>query len=212
MRIVIASSLTLLAGIHAAPLAAQGVPAEAARLCADAKQSPDARVEACTRAIESGLYKDRGLSALYTNRAAIHRRAGSFDRAEEDIAAALRHNPANDIAHTVRGNINFNLRRFDESILDYDRAIKINPQRWDAYIGRALAHYESGNYQLAVNDWTRLLAKQPSANGYTDRANAHYMLGQYEQAVQDYDRALRLEPTHADAGKYRAEALKMLGR
>ena len=212
MRTVSIALTGLLALAVVAPAAAQAPLSEAVRRCADSAESPDMRSDGCTRAIDSGQYSGRTLSALYANRAAIHRRAGELERAEEDVAYALAHNPANDIALTVRGNIYSNRRNFEQAIADYDQAIKINALRWDAYTGRALANYAIGNYDLAIRDWTRLIAKAPSANSYTDRANAHFMLGQFDRALADYDQALKLDRNHPDAAKYRAETLKKLGR
>lgn len=135
-----------------------------------------------------------------------------MERAEEDITEALHHNPANDVALTIRGNVHSNLQLFEQAIVDYSQAIKVNPGRWEAYTGRALAQYASGNYDLAIQDWNKVIGRSPNANAFTDRANAFYMLGQYDRALQDYDRALKIDPSHADAQKYRAETLKKLGR
>ena len=49
-------------------------------------------------------------------------------------------------------------------------------------------------------------------DAYNEMGYAYRKLGKYDRALEAYDRALDLEPTHARAIEYRAEAYLQLGR
>ena len=52
-----------------------------------------------------------------------------------------------------RGNINAQLLRYNEAIIDYSKAIKIEPNNIDLYIFRAIAYELSHQDKLAFNDY-----------------------------------------------------------
>ena len=52
-----------------------------------------------------------------------------------------------------RGNINAHLLRYNEAIIDYSKAIRIEPNNIDLYIFRAIAYELSHQDKLAFNDY-----------------------------------------------------------
>src|SRR5437868_620968 len=56
------------------------------------KESGDVAIAACSRAIASGQYKDRGLATLYYNRGTNYMYKGQHDRAIQDYDQTIRLN------------------------------------------------------------------------------------------------------------------------
>ena len=52
--------------------------------------------------------------------------------------------------------IGFELRqegRFDESVAEFDEAIRLDPQHAGAYMGRGFSHADLGQFQRAIQDY-----------------------------------------------------------
>ena len=60
---------------------------------------------------------------------------------------------------------------------------------------RAAAHYRSGDYPSALNQYL----VDPSSTGKYNQGNSYARLGEYETAIGAYDEVLATDPNHADA-------------
>ncbi len=72
------------------------------------------------------------------------------------------------------------------------------------YCYMGLEAHEAGNYELAINDYTRCidlgdLTVDNLAAAYFNRGNAYYDIGDFNQAIRDYDDVIRLDLSGADA-------------
>ena len=78
--------------------------------------------------------------------------------------------------------------------------INNNPDDIDAYIERGLAYYDSGQYDLAIRDFSRVLsinAYNPDALYY--RGLTYGKIQQYSKAIYDFETLLTADPFSADA-------------
>lgn len=92
-------------------------------------------------------------SKIYLNRALAYLGYGDADKAIEDCNAVLALSTVkNDEAYIYRGIAQHRKKNFEEAIVDYDRAIKINPGNGNAYINRSDTWYAKGNLQQAWDD------------------------------------------------------------
>jgi tetratricopeptide (TPR) repeat protein len=88
-----------------------------------------------------------------------------------------------------------------------------NADSWLAYTNRARAYQESGQWQLAIADFTRALELKPDmADVYTNRGAAYQQLGQLDQAIRDSTRAIELDPELATAHANRGMAYQAAGQ
>jgi len=72
-----------------------------------------------------------------------------------------------------RGKIFYYLKRFNEAILDFSRAIELEPQKTKYYEKRAAVYYELKKYDKIVSDYTSLLKLEPqNIVYYAKRAKA----------------------------------------
>lgn len=82
---------------------------------------------------------------------------------------------------------------------------------------QGLRAYAQGNYERAVEDFSRALtapglSRKAGANAFVNRGAAFIKLQRYQNAVDDYTRALELKPGSAQALTGRAVAYMRLGK
>ncbi|NJR21813.1 MAG: serine protease [Richelia sp. CSU_2_1] len=98
------------------------------------------------------------------------------------------------------------------AIADFDRAIALNPNYFEAYNDRGWARYELGDKQGAIADYDRTLKINPNfALAYNNRGIARSDLGDKQGAIADYEQALKINPNYADAYNNRGWARYELG-
>ena len=140
--------LVLLFGVAALFMVADPVlvlPALAGDADACVKGTGDEKIAACTRSINSGLWKGPNLAWAYTNRGIAYRAKGRPDRAIADYDQAIRLNPNFAMAFYNRGIAYYFQKDFDRAIADYDHAIQFNANNVHAYNNRALAKRAKGD-------------------------------------------------------------------
>jgi tetratricopeptide (TPR) repeat protein len=92
-----------------------------------------------------------------------------------------------------RGNELGHLRRYDEAIADFDKAIAISHPFDFMYGNRATAYYSLGKYQAALRDYDRAIALNPnSPNFYNGRALTYRALGNSAAAQEDFTKSCAL--------------------
>jgi tetratricopeptide (TPR) repeat protein len=82
----------------------------------------------------------------------------------------------------------------------YSRAIEVDPQYDQAYFSRAFMYQTLNKYDMAIQDWTKLVGRWEYPNRATAlsfRADCYFAIGKYEAAIQDYNKAIELKPQSA---------------
>jgi len=93
------------------------------------------------------------------------------------------------------GASNLNTGKTEEALADFNRAIKIDPQKAAGYLGRANTLNILGQYEKAIADYNIALEiKSDLANAYVNRGSAYSHLGEIEKAIADYEKGLSLDP------------------
>ena len=95
--------------------------------------------------------------------------------------------------YTNRGNKLFQLRRYDEAIADFSKAIAVFPTDELVYGNRGMSYYYLGKYQDAIEDFNRALAIKPdNRRYYYDRSLAYRALGNIPAADEDVRKSCSL--------------------
>jgi tetratricopeptide (TPR) repeat protein len=180
-------------------------PATDADTCINA--SGDAAIAACTRAIDSGKFKESDRAAHYAMRGFELSKKGQHDRAIADYEQAIRFDPGLVWAHAWRGDSYRAKSEFDRAIADYDQAIRINPKLAVAYSKRGNAYRAKGALDRAIADYDQAIKLGPAtAIAYTGRGDAYRAKGGNDRAIAEYDQAILLDRRFALAYNGRASA------
>jgi tetratricopeptide (TPR) repeat protein len=169
------------------------------------------------------------------NRGLAYQVRGDLDEAIKDFTKAIEFDPRLAVAYLhrgmayesyVRARCAVGSRRVGESpppcvlsekydriLLEYSKAIELDPTNALAYYGRGLGYWKIGDYNRAIADTTKAIELDPKgAQNYNGRGLAYHMKGAYELAISDYSKAIELDPTSGTAYVNRGEAWEDSGR
>jgi tetratricopeptide (TPR) repeat protein len=91
--------------------------------------------------------------------------------------------------------------------------VKSSSHKHELIAIRAKAYYESGSYNMAVNDYSvAIKIFRKNKFYFFERAINYDKLQDYKESSDDYTMALKLDPYYFEAYSLRAEALRKLGR
>ena len=87
------------------------------------------------------------------------------------------------------------MKRLDEALPVYNRAIELDPQHVEGYDYRAVVFQLMGDNDRAIADYTMAIRIDPTyAAAYYRRGYLEQILGQLEKARADYNASLALPP------------------
>jgi tetratricopeptide (TPR) repeat protein len=182
------------------------------------KETAAATIAACTRAIQSGDYRDQELSTLYHTRGYSWSRtsyADRVDRAFKDYTEAIRIDPKAVSSLLNRSQIYNQRHDYDRAIADVDQAFEGGLSNYGKRVGygeRGDAYQAKGDNDRAIADYTDSLQLDANNTGaLTARGYAYLVKGDLDRAIADYDRVIALDPGYALAYYNRSVAYREKG-
>ena len=140
---------------------------------------------------------DRGRKALSE---------GNLEDALAMAQIALDIEPREALFHGLRGDIRYIQKKYNDALINYDRAVARNPQFFHFYLQRGLTKEKLDDPQGAKNDLETSLTMLPTAS-------AHKALGDIAQAGGDYQTAkMHYQKAAAAGGETGKQALGSLVR
>jgi tetratricopeptide (TPR) repeat protein len=148
----------------------------------------------------------------YNNRAGAYAALGDYEHAIRDYIRAAEENPELLRANFEKG---FRIVTFDKrdssgisrwaseedtarKIKLYDEGIRRNPKHpklYLAYVSRGNSYGERGDYDSAIQDYSKALALNPKLSiAYFNRAYTYAHLKKYREAITDLDETIKLNP------------------
>ena len=89
---------------------------------------------------------------------------------------------------------------FNSAIINFTKAIKLDPKYTNAYLNRGSTYNELKKYPEAIADFTKAIELDPKyVFAYNGRGAAYSALEKYPEATADYTKAIELDPKYADA-------------
>lgn len=146
------------------------------------------------------------LARQYTEQGFAYLFQQHFDEAKECFSRAIQSDPDSVIAYVGRGGLyGTYLQKYEDAILDYNQAIRLDPNNAKIYLERGLCRYRLQHYEDALVDQTHAIRLDPTLEpAYYNRGLIYYCLGKYEEAIIDYSKAIDLNPddslNYADRG------------
>ncbi len=106
--------------------------------------------------------------------------------------------------YTYLGTTYHKAKEFEKSIELFDEALNINPDYWEALVGKGMALYELNDFKQAAQYFTKGLEKTPeNLDLLALRGESFMRMESYKQAIPDFNKHLSLQP---DAGIYNLRA------
>jgi Tfp pilus assembly protein PilF len=159
------------------------------------KESGDAAIDACSRAIQSKRYAGHVLARQYLSRGVERRAKEDYESALADFAEAAKIDKKYADAFYNRCAV-YNFRKeYDSAITECGQAIKLGPSA-DATVAGGSEHLGKDN---ALSDY------------YAERGFAYFRKDDYVHALVDLDNAVRLNPNNGRALKTRGMTYEAKG-
>lgn len=155
------------------------------RACIYPGPDVSAELAACDRQIASGRYRGNDRAVVYRNRGIKFMNRWSRNAAASDVALAL---------------------------IDFTRAIEINPRYADAYVSRGKTYVAKNDPDLAVSDYSEALRIDPrNALAFNSRGDLYRIKGDNDRAIADFSDAIRLDPKNSFAYRNRGYLYEVKG-
>ncbi len=105
-------------------------------------------------------------------------------------------------AFNARGVVYFELKDLTNALLDYDKAIELNPDPYRPFYNRALLKMAQGNADGSLKDFAEAIKRQSdNAEIYVSRGQLLAALNQTDAALLDFREAIKYD-THNAAAWY----------
>jgi lipoprotein NlpI len=182
---------------------------EIARMRAACVESevPQARIDACTKLVDTRLLQGRELAQALYQRGTGHAAKGQYTEAVRDFTQALKFAPDASDALYNRGGAYSKLGRWDEALADFDALLELVPNDPNTYYARAWVHAQRGADKAAIADLDKVLEVAPGdQEALLDRGGMNIRAGRYDAAIRDFGALLKLDPQAAAAAYNRGRA------
>ena len=116
-------------------------------------------------------------------------------------------------AYLNRGVTLESLKRFDEAIQDFDRAISLNPTNAEAYSNLGITENHLKHYDNALAKYDEAISIDPKcAEAYSNRGITLGELKKYDEALINFDQAIALNPDIPEAYWNKSTLLLLQGK
>lgn len=115
------------------------------------------------------------------------------------------------IEYLTRGSEKEELEDYHGAIVEYNKALGLEPQNALVFHNIGLAKYSLQDYEGAIADFGKSIEIEPNASSYFNRGLAKYELQNYKGAIADYDKSISLAP-HSTTYLNRANSKIKLGQ
>lgn len=103
----------------------------------------------------------------------------------------------------------YKLKRYDEAILHYEKAIETEPNNPLAYFNKGNALYSLKRYAEAIQCYDKVIQLDPNySEAYYQKGIASDDLEKYNAAIELYDKAIQLNPKDSLAYIQKGNALR----
>jgi len=114
----------------------------------------------------------------------------------QQLTAYLERYPRDDLALTILGNAHEDLNQDDKARAAYDRALEINPRRYEAIGGLGVLHRKRGDDDAAMGAYRRALAIEPGyAQAYSSMTVVALRLHRDIEALEYARKGYELDTT-----------------
>jgi tetratricopeptide (TPR) repeat protein len=89
--------------------------------------------------------------------------------------------------------------QYDKAIVEYNKALELNSQNFEAYVNRGNAYEAMGANEDAITDYNRAIEINPNYGGaYMNKGVVYARMGQYDQAISNISKGIDIEPKNGE--------------
>ena len=137
---------------------------------------------------------------------------GQFQQAQTEAEKMLQTFQKSAFLYNIIGASNAGLRNFVAAILNYKKALKINPGYADAYYSMGVALHEQDDLVAAIVSYNQALKIEPDyIEAHLNKGKIFKDQGDIEASILSYNRALKIDPGLTEAHYNMGNALKEKG-
>jgi tetratricopeptide (TPR) repeat protein len=115
--------------------------------------------------------------------------------------------------HIAEGYEDLKAGKITLAISDFEYALSLDSQKYEAYKGLAACYMHTGDWNKALANINQYLATpSPNFEGYNDRGIIYLYLKEYEKSIADFDKVLHVDSGSNIALFNKASALGFLAR
>jgi len=118
----------------------------------------DPGLNARTRRINSGRFKDKALASIYRARGSWKQKKGELDGALADNGISIRLEPGNVESYDYRADVYQQQGDLDHALEDYNHSSRIDPTYAAAYYSRGLIYEKKGDIAKARVEYNSAIA------------------------------------------------------
>lgn len=125
---------------------------------------------------------------------------GDLITAREAVEKALEKNPGYSEAYNLRGVINFQEKKIDDAILDYQKSVDLKPSNYLGQLNLASAFMEKNAWKDALAPIDKAIQLAPdSSAGYVQRGIIRAALHLIDLSKKDFTMSIKLNPKEINA-------------
>jgi hypothetical protein len=104
------------------------------------------------------------------------------------------------------------LKRFDEAIAQYDKALSLKPDYHEAWTNKGVTLHELKRFDEAIAQYDKALSLKPDYHeAWTNKGVTLHELKRFDEAIAQYDKALSLKPDYDEASWNKSLSLLLQG-
>ncbi len=167
--------------------------------------------EAALEDYNKAIQLDPQCATAYYVRGCVYSMQWKLEKALLDYTIAIQLNPTPN-GYRNRGMTYVDLKQYEESLKDLDKAIELNPKSAVSYYYRGFAYHNLSQLTNAIRDYTLAISLDPNyADAYYNRGVARWIFNLDSEAVEDLNTYLKLKGNKNGKAEKAREIIRELG-
>ena len=118
---------------------------------------------------------------------------------EELIGQIVANEPDSALGHYAKAWLANEQNDFEQAVIEYREALKLDPQFAEAYNGLGVAYFNQDDEEAAIESFRKALQLSPNLiHARINLAMAYFEQGQIDEAIRENERALVINPDIAE--------------
>ena len=151
-------------------------------------------------------------AAPYDQRAYDAMSKSNWDGAIAELTDAIKANPDDAWAYTMRGDCYGNKGEVDKAVADLNEAVRLSPGDPSSWHYRGIAYALKHDWDKAVADYTKAIdLGEDDTSIYINRGMANNARERWDDAIRDFDKAIMIDSTVGSTFAYRGYSYSRKG-